>query len=76
MCKILPSGIFLNPRWPPKLNRISILTITSDVLVVELQFFFVFPTTRSDIKDVYLQLNYFTIPKRVLSKNDINVENG
>ena len=42
MCKILPSDIFKNLKWPPKLHEISILTITSEVLVVELQFLVLF----------------------------------
>ena len=29
VCKILPSGIFLNPRWPPKRLEIGIFTIIS-----------------------------------------------
>ena len=40
--KFYPVAFFLNPRWPPKPHEISIITITSDVLVVELQFFILF----------------------------------
>ena len=39
---MLPSGIFLNLRWQPKLHKINILTITSEVLVVKLQFLVIF----------------------------------
>ena len=61
LCKILPSCIFLNPRWRPKLNEISFVTITF-VLVVGLQLLVLFCgyDRRSD---------YFTMPKL-----DINVK--